>query len=548
MYEQDNIAIQNLQGQLICRQVQGNAAAIAALFEENGVYDAPDDGIVCHGRNEVERYFEAAFSSEQIPLTMSHTPAICVNEDGMTARATWYASTFDLLRQETGCAMVQGSARYDADLVKTTDGWKYAALQFYYLMTLEPAAYGADAVPLVQRAAATPMQSEQPSPEDFLAISNRIGRWCQDRREGAETWFVQDGSAMLDYPSLLERPAVGGDVFTALAELKRREQAILPYPMTVAMIASPWITVSSDGCSACGHWILLSHNAQSDDNGAAIHPRLSQLMVEFVREDMWKIRTWQEHPLLDLPENRLLDKESNDTLFALPEHWLGAPLPANNHSMQAISDALKLEEYVTFWVSGLRYRSEAPFYYQRLDLGEPEQLYYRVGLRPAAEGLKEVTERIFAMTNKFATCQPKAPGNHIGTTPVIEVLPGEQTAQATWLDYGWTTAAEVFGITKPPYFANPAIGRYEMRFRKVNGTWKLHYFRWTPFFRMEKWHFNYETTKGWSGTTSRRRFPLPLEYYIYENDEALRGTPVVLEAPAIDCPYEKPWTGELDHL
>lgn len=551
MYENDNAAIQNLQGQLIHLQLIQDAEAISQLFhEEQGRYETPDDGVVCSGRRQIREHFRRRFEEDGHRFyVMSHTPAIAIADDGQSARASWYASTFRVLQTGTRPALIQGSARYDADLVKTTAGWRYRGLQFYYMMTLEPNAYLADGAPMMNRpvAAATGCT---PDARTFRTLANRMGRWCQDRRDGAGERFVRSAEARLELPTLLQRPAVGVEaVCMALEELKAKEQALSPYPMQIAMIAAPYMAMSPDKQSVCAHWVLLTHEATPDGESAVIRACLSQLSVRFVWENSdWKFYSVCQNPLLRLPDSRLLRKESEDTIFHLEGGWVNGPEAFGNDSQQALADTYKIEEYIAFWVSGLRYRSEAPFYYQRLDLEEPERLSYRVGLRPEATGLSEVTKRIFGMTNKFATYQPKSPGNHVGTTPVIEVLPGEAEARATWLDYGWTTAAEVFGITAPPYFANPAIGRYEMRFSKVGGVWKLYYFRWTPFFRAEKWTFDYATTKGWSGTTSCKRFPLPLDPYIYENDPARKGEKIVLEPPMIDCPYEQPWTGELDKL
>ena len=542
-----NVAIQNLQGLFIHAWNKGDYACCAALFtgQETDCFEAPDDGIRLPGGEIAPRLAEAACAMGT-PFLLSHTPAIRVEREG-TARASWYLSTV----QESAEGMIQGSARFDASFRRTEAGWRYTYIQIFYMMTLEPengpgmevCGFPAGGIELLAPA------SRETSPADFLALQRMLGRWSHDRRAGALNAFSRAEDVLLSYSPLLEEPCRGiAQVKEGLERLEELERQTGPIPLTIPMLTTPWIETCEE--QARGSWLVISHDHQAgEDEKELVAHRVAQLLVNWVREgEEWKIRSLVMKPLFSLPFSEILTAGSADTILNMEGAWLNAPAPTGRGDEQSNEDALLLEEYVAFWVSGLRYRSEAPFYYHRLAIDYPELLSYRLGCRPTKRGLQEVTDEIFAMTSKFSTLQPKSPGNHTGTTPVIEISPDGSRAVAVWLDYGWTTQAEVFGITEPPYFANPAVARYEHHYLKTPEGWKLYGFHWAPFYRLGKWRFDYATTKGWSGTTSTKRFPLPLEQYHYEDDEAKRGLPVVLDPPMIDCPYERPWTGETDKL
>ena len=543
-----NIEIQNLQGRFVHAWNQRNFLECAALFAKNANarFQAPDDGILLTSQEAIRNGLAEAAQRMGVPFLMSHTPAIRQDAPDR-ARASWYLSTVQFT--DDGC--VQGSARLDADLIRVQQEWRYLDVQLYYMMTLEPETgrgmtYDST---FSERIAFPDAPRGKTSAVDYLTLRNMLGRWCHNRREGAEDWFAGEGEPRLEYPPFLSKPLVGREaILRGLRELRKQETAVAPIPLTIPMLTTPCIETWED--SAWGSWFVISHDYLLDGDGAGwIAHRVGQLLVTWVRErGEWKIRELRLCPLFSLPSDTLLLEDSGDTILNMEGGWLNAPAPSGRTDPEAAEEALTLEEYIAFWVSGLRYRSEAPFYYSRLDIDNPEELTYRLGRRPAKRGLGEVTEEIFAMTSKFSTLQPKSPGNHTGTTPVIEISPDGTHAVAVWLDYGWTTQAEVFGITKPPYFANPAIGRYEHHYKKRSDGWKLYSFHWAPYYRTGKWRFDYATTKGWCGTTSSKRFPLPLDTYTYEDDEAKRGQPVVLDPPMIDCPYERPWTGETDRL
>lgn len=554
MNSKANVAIQTLHGIFVQSLFIGDGERAASLFADRPDVrmELPDDGLYLQGPQEIRTYLAAGQWPDAQTWVISHTPAIRVNADGRSARASWYATSFRLISNDLSPSMVQGSARFDADLVLEQDEWRYLHLQYYYMMTLEPNPYVGGLK--LQKECGRPFYvpaGSVPSTTDFVALSNLMGRWSVDRRNGGIALFSQQEDCELVLPNLLEEPCIGrAAVEAGLKTLAKVERENEPWAMTIPMITTPVIV--TDGDRAEGVWLMLTHDCKGPAFGRSrensyVESTLGNLRVTFCREaGDWKIHKYEFRPFLRLPDNRILEASFDNTLLKIG--WREAPVHMQVRNEAAAADILKLEEYVAFWVSGLRYRSEAPFYYSRLAIERSDLLEYSVGVLKTSRGLEAVTQEIFAMVNKFVTYQPKAPGNHIGTTPVIELAEDGQRAEAVWLDYGWTTVAQVFGITEPPFKANPAIGRYHFKFIKLDGVWKVYYFNWTPFFRAGIWEFDYAKTKGWSGTTSCRRFPLPLEQYVYEHDPARMGEKVVLEPSCVPCPYEKEWTGELDSI
>ena len=547
MFEQDNVCIQNLQGEFIIHILQKEYESISDLFWEDGTYAAPDDGIMCRGKEQIFRFFTEIFPQEKKNLyVFSHTPAIRIEENGERARATWYANTIEIKRDKEFQA-IQGSARFDADLEKRNGIWKYTDLQFFYLMTLKPQAYETENV-LFEKDPFIFRFQKTPRPVDFVDIEHLIGRWCQNRRLFDKDIFVDSKDSVLRLPNLLSAPAKGAaEIKEALEMLHQKEQELLPYPLSLPTVSAPMIYSSDDDSTAEGHWFMLSFEGKKVEDAFIITPSFGGLYVELEKESEWKLKKLEYRIAAVLPDMVMEAKDNAGTVISTEEAWMNGPQETGNRSDEAVSDILALEEYLTFWVSGLRYRSEAPFYYTRLALERPEMITYKVRANEA-RGLEEATKAIFARTNKFSTLQPKAPGTHVGTTPVIEISKDGKTAEAEWIDYGWTTVAEVFGITEPPYLARMTVARYFVKYLKIDGMWKQYGFHWTPFFTMGMLQFDYNDTKGWSGTASTKRFPLPYERYIYENDPSKKGMKIKLDPPLIDCPYEKEWDGGTDRL
>ena len=124
-------------------------------------------------------------------------------------------------------------------------------------------------------------------------------------------------------------------------------------------------------------------------------------------------------------------------------------------------------------------------------------------------------------------------------TPVIELSEDKTRACAVWLDYGWTLRAEAFNLSEPPFPAAPAVARYEHKYIKINGQWKLYAFKWYPLFRMKPWGFSYENTKGWTASASTKRFPLPFDSFEYVEERRDWKKPFLLDPSIITSPYEK---------
>ncbi len=548
----DKVKIQNLHGEFVQLAFADLPIDADRFFanRDDVSFELPDEGIKLIG-SEIKDFIGKQFFFGEKTWVMSHTPAIRIDADGAGARATWYATVFQITQKESTDALIQGTARFDADLVKEGDDWKYLNLQFYYMMTLEPYKYGEGFLPFNNTGAPfTPCLDSCCSAIDFVAISKLIDRFSVARREDGIEAFSNTKEVKISMPLLLDRDYNGrSEVEALLKDMAGKEAANYPYVLTIPMLTTPIINVEGD--NAEGTWIVLSHDCKGPAFGetketAYAITALQSARVRFTKESgEWKIVSIEYVPVLILPKNDILLSSYDNTILKIG--WIDPPAKQKGLTEADTEDILKLEEYVCFWASGLRYRSEAPFYYTRLAIDRPEMLSYQVGVNEKTIGIEAVTKKIFEMVNKFCTLQPKAPGNHIGTTPVIELSDDRQTAEGVWLDYGWTTVAQVFGIKEPPFKANAAIGRYHFKFIKIDGFWKVYYFHWTPFFRTGMWEFGINM-KGWCQTTSTRRFPLPLDRYVYENDESKRGEKIVLEPSSVPCPYEEAWTGGFDDM
>jgi len=535
-------------------------------------FEMPDFQTACKGREQVAAYFserQKGVCADKIVrnLQLCHTPAVRVESD-CKARGSFMVTAFDIQKADQAYTTEQWEARYDADFVFEDGRWKYQNLKFYILMSLYPEAYLPEMkTDLFARGIEPELPPEyegRTNPKDYIVLQKLLGRWCQNRRINAMESFAAYEAVSFKLPTFFENTFTGRDaVGKALERLDDLERLNQEFYLSIPMIMSQVIEVAADGRTAKGYWLGICLDTKGPAFGentkdAPVKTSIGRFKLNFIKElGSWKIKDFEFEVYATLKPTHIQYENSDRGMLRFSgDNWMYAPEATGNHSEQDIEDILELEQYIAFWAGGLRYRSEAPFYETRFAKECPELLSYATGASQNPEkyrfecstGLQEVTQKIFEMVNKFNTLQPKSPGNHIGTTPIIEITDDGMHAYATWFDYGWTTMAEVFGLKEPPFAANPAIARYEHRYIKIDGVWKLYGFKWTPFFRIEKWQFDYENSKGWTHTTSCRRFPLPLDEYIYEDDPSKRGEKVVLEPPCIISPYEQPWTGELDKM
>jgi hypothetical protein len=113
---------------------------LAQLFTEDGVWDGSPISAVLHGRQEIREYCEwlgryvsyeesgERRSLESISLHMTSNPVITV--DGDTASATFIGllvAPHPDINRAVWCA-----GRYNDDLVRTPEGWKFQRVDFQY--------------------------------------------------------------------------------------------------------------------------------------------------------------------------------------------------------------------------------------------------------------------------------------------------------------------------------------------------------------------------------------------------------------------------------
>lgn len=543
----DRIQIQNQHGRLMCYIMLGKWDQIGSLFASTSdtQYIFHDKGISAVGVDAIADAFRAVGNDH---FVFSHTPAI-KKVDDRTIAATWMAMEFVVL-DDVECmrSLERRVLRFDAEFVREGETWKYARLVQYYFMSTLPKQY------IIQRSVGSkgdcpPQQDGATNVRDYLEIANLQGRWAQDRRRGAKEMFSRSEQAGLSIPTLNVAATGYEEVAAALDQLDQIEAKNGGAYLSVIMTASPVITVDEDGQSASGSWLAVTHDmkASAFGNDLADCPVvlvLGRYDNRFIKENgIWKFEQIYFYPVVTVDADRFDFTASKSSIFSLEdENWLYAP---ERQAESPAEDALEIEDYVAHWTAGLRYRSEAPFYYRYIARERPDLLCWTMMSRKEGERYRisrtmdRIHEEIFGMTDMFQSAQPKGSGFHCATTPVVELSKDGESATAVWLDYGWTLMAEAFGIQQPPYPVNPAIGRYEHEYVKIDGQWKLCKFKWFPLFRIHPWGFDYSQTLGWAGSDSEKRFPLPFMEYTYSPRRRDLSKPYVLEAPIISSPYEK---------
>lgn len=543
-----NIRIQNIIGkfaQYVSAQAFQQIPDEIFSRSEDTVYTAPDSGVHCQGFAAVRDYFSSLPRQPERELLFTHTHILRFSEDGASAQGTWMAHCF-LNRQEAGgeAEVDYGCKRIDAEFVLEDGRWKCREMHIYYFISLipeqyDPAVYAADHTDCWENVL-PPAYSGATTAWDYIAIRQVQNRWAQDKRSGWMDLFAERDDISMNYPLFFKAPKCGrAAVAQAIDELDRLEQENDRKYIDTVMTASAVIEVSEDGRTAVGVWHVIGNSIQGPAFGHQ-EPycpnlcRLGRLKQTFVKEGgAWKILRFDLEYLLTLPKNTFDRENSRGTPISLPgDNWLRPP-KATGHTLEHIEDVLELEQLVGYWTYGLRNRSFAPFYYtyyarEREDLIDPE-------FAPSS--------RMFGTTDSFSAEQPKYVGLHCGTTPLVEVDETGTFAEVEWLDYGYTSYGEKFGFTENPFYANCSIGRYYFKCVKCGDRWKMYRWEWRPFYRIrylaDFWRFDYRTTKGWAGSDTTKRFPLPFEPFEYVSARRDWTKPFKLDPPGISTPFEQ---------
>lgn len=544
--------IQNQHGRYMHYRFLGQTDRIGSLFarRKDAEYHFYDENIHLTGWDDIDRYFTLL----QTPtcFVLAHTPMI-QGDDGPAAQATWMATGFFVQQDGTEKHVEQRVLRYDANFVLEDGQWKYRRLEVYYFMSLLPEPFHGAAWDLPQSHCGTlpPPPSSHTNAEDYVSIARLQGRWSHDRRKGIKALFSPQDTCRLSLPHLLPSPCHGfKNVSQGLDFLDTLESKNNGAYLSVSMTASPVIEIDHTGRSASACWLAMDIGMKGSAFGnpmkqCPVTTVLGRYDQRFIKENgQWKIEAFQFYPFMTLKPMVFSPEKSIHSVISFEEeNWLYAPPSSGCQDTDA---ALEIEDYVGWWTAGLRYRSEAPFYYRFLARERPDLLRWTMTARqPGSSHLRisttmeEIDNEIFGMTDLFQIHQPKGPGFHCATTPVVEIRQDGLFANAVWFDFGWTLQAEAFGRTEPPYPAEPAIARYEHQYVKLNGQWKLCQFKWFPLFRVEPWHFDYAQTKGWTGSNSPKRFPLPFTPYVYSSQRRDPKEPFELEPAIISSPREK---------
>ena len=542
-----NIALLNTIGRFAQFYSSKQFAKIPALFADspNTTFSMLEEEICLSGYERIKAFFEGSVKKEnELEILLTHTHAIKWGADGMTAEVTWMGH--DITAQLSEKTTTEyGVRRFDAQMKEEGGNWVFTALTMYYFMSFIPETY--DMKPMVPPHSdeitdlCTPDRTGVTTAADYVEIRRLQNYWSHSKRAIGMDAFADNDSIALHYPLFFSETKHGREeVSEALAYLDQLEKdndyKFIDIPMTTAAV----IEAGPDGQTAHGTWLVLSNSITGPAFG---HPefycpnicRIGRMKQTYVRENGgWKIQSFDLEYFFAMPQNTF-DREASRMTGIMKkdpaEKWQNPP-PLSDATLAHFEDVLEIEQLVTHWTYGIRYRSFARFYYdfyaRESDLADPNF---------APGGM------MFGMTDSFYEEQPKFCGWHCGTTPIVEIDPSGETATAAWLDYGFTSFGEKFGFDEMPLYANAGIARYCFQCVKCNGKWKMYNFTWKPYYRIRYlknfWRFDYMQTKGWQGADTPERFPLPFHPYTYVKERRDWTKPFALVPPEISSPLEQ---------
>lgn len=541
--------IQNLHGRFAQLYTARQYEKAAELFSRRKAgYECPEDGVNCTDYEQVKDYFKGIGESEKNKpyyygmFPLMNNPCILI-ENETHAKGCWTSHCYIISDGENGLEIEYGIRRYDAELVYEGGAWKYEHLKSFYYISFVPMPYDPEfenALAVKDRnEVVIPEVSKKTSAADFLEIQQLQSILFQNKFRDGLSLFSENEDIELSLPTVLERTAVGRkETADALAKLLEMENENEGRCVIIPMIESPIIEVQEDD-RASASWHVVSHEIKGSAFGhgesyCPMYTRVGRLVGEYVKENgCWKILKLKHELLFTLPPfrydreaSRMLCMESRDSKWMEPPKATGFSIKGHEEDM------FEIQEIVAFWSGSIRHRSFGTLVYEKAAWERPD----------LTDG-KLLCRQIFGMTDSFYKDQPKYAGFHCGTTPYVQIDDDLGTAEVTWFDYGYTSFGEKFGYFAFPWYANPGIARYHMKVVKCDETWKIYSFDWKPFFRIEYqkdfWKFDYARAKGWCGSASEKRFPLPFGEYEYTEEHFVPGKPgFELEPPEISCPLE----------
>ncbi len=448
---------------------QKNAAGILKTISPEDIQiEFPDQQIQLQGLSEVIRYFDkwaGDFSSYTIHLVNS--PFIEINETcGATSCMT---ASFEWNSAQESPMVTHFASRLDVSYVYRKEKWKISKIRWYDYAALTP----------------------WPVPaQDVIPVQDRIQAARQE--------------------PLPEIGPAEGDTYTGVANcVGKQMHRSVSQNQDFAMLFTPVIT-GNHSCAE-GYWNGICFSRK---DGESLAPSIIVMHGRFEnREGQWCCIDSNMSHLFALPE-------MPPTPFAPPpaRHMAAenrrSPLPEEQPGAPDPDDYFSIMNTGALWTSAIRTCCPTRFFKECLAKDHPD-LYVNVTKR--TEGLEGFFNECGMMVRMDQT-QTKKPGNHTLTTPWIEISADGQSAAAAFLDFGWTMMAEAFGNTKAPYPVLPNIGRYIHHLVKENGKWKVWGFNWGPLYQNGAWSYDPQTSRGWSKTASKYRWPEVLEKYYYQEE------------------------------
>lgn len=543
------VLAQNTQGRFFQYWAAGKMGRIGReLFckGEDTVFEMPDDGLKLTGYEAIAAWFdeeEVKASATTIcrSVHLSHSHLSRFSEDG-SLRAMWVTSSFDITGAKNGedkapYKMQYYFTRLDADMREEDGQMKYKNLMWYTLESMIPETYN----PLLEPGLFTAGQALETPPaptgattaEDFLAIRNLQARFTLNNRRDALTDYADRDDVSLELPHLLKASVHGkAAVRAALVELEERERQNEGLYLSVPAQYAPVIEVSPDGNSATGYWLVMMFDILGPAHGfygdvLPVAHRICRFKNTFVKENgVWKYKDILLERLFT-PAFRSVQVNNSRGLINRDPDKRWNDWPKDYNKAPAPEDVFAVEEILSSWVTYIQNGSAKEWYENFLAVDSPDLQQIFMSRKPpygeflVARGLEGFSD--FArLMDTGAKSQLKRHGIHAVSTPMVEVSPDGKYAVARSTEYGFTMFAGLEGVVpEPPFEGRPAVAVYEHMMEKGDdGKWRLFRFMWVALYQYSSFWFDPETTRGWTGTLSKRCWPLPYRKYIYSNNPA----------------------------